>query len=95
MVPWMSGLVSGLQNRVRRFESARNLKVEIQMKSEWLHTIRSFLYFTEKQFFAKSCLSKLPIKTKRFISAFYKDCSKNLEKTKLWLLLKLIKRRAM
>jgi hypothetical protein len=26
MVPWMSGLVSGLQNRVRRFESARNLK---------------------------------------------------------------------
>jgi hypothetical protein len=27
MVPWMSGLVSGLQNRVRRFESARNLLV--------------------------------------------------------------------
>ena len=26
-VPWMSGLVSGLQNRVRRFESARNLLV--------------------------------------------------------------------
>ena len=25
-VPWMSGLVSGLQNHVRRFESARNLK---------------------------------------------------------------------
>lgn len=25
-VPWMSGLVSGLQNRVRRFESARNLE---------------------------------------------------------------------
>ena len=25
LVPWMSGLVSGLQNRVRRFESARNL----------------------------------------------------------------------
>ena len=24
-VPWMSGLVSGLQNRVRRFESARYL----------------------------------------------------------------------
>ena len=24
-VPWMSGLVSGLQNHVRRFESARNL----------------------------------------------------------------------
>ena len=27
LVPWMSGLVSGLQNRVRRFESARNLLV--------------------------------------------------------------------
>lgn len=26
-VPWMSGLVSGLQNRVRRFESARNLLI--------------------------------------------------------------------
>ena len=25
MVPWMSGLVSGLQNRLRRFEPARNL----------------------------------------------------------------------
>ena len=25
LVPWMSGLVSGLQNRVRRFESARYL----------------------------------------------------------------------
>ena len=29
-VPWMSGLVSGLQNRVRRFESARYLK-ELQL----------------------------------------------------------------
>lgn len=25
MVPWMSGLVSGLQNHVRQFESARHL----------------------------------------------------------------------
>gem|GEM_PF-2177011 len=25
-VPWMSGLVSGLQNRARRFDSARNLE---------------------------------------------------------------------
>ena len=25
MVPWMSGLVSGLQNHLRRFESARHL----------------------------------------------------------------------
>ena len=35
-VPWMSGLVSGLQNRVRRFESARNLlitsKINMQKK---------------------------------------------------------------
>ena len=34
MVPWMSGLVSGLQNRVRRFESARNLKVGKKLRSE-------------------------------------------------------------
>ena len=26
MVPWMSGLVYGLQNRPRRFESARHLR---------------------------------------------------------------------
>ncbi len=26
LVPWMSGLVSGLQNHARRFESARYLK---------------------------------------------------------------------
>lgn len=26
-VPWMSGLVSGLQNHVRRFESARYLQI--------------------------------------------------------------------
>ena len=30
-VPWMSGLVSGLQNRVRRFESARNLKEDSEI----------------------------------------------------------------
>ena len=29
LVPWMSGLVSGLQNRVRRFESARNLERQV------------------------------------------------------------------
>ena len=33
-VPWMSGLVSGLQNRVRRFESARNLKQPKKLRSE-------------------------------------------------------------
>ena len=26
MVPWMSGLVNGLQNRLQQFESARHLK---------------------------------------------------------------------
>ena len=31
-VPWMSGLVSGLQNRVRRFESARNLQKQERIK---------------------------------------------------------------
>mgnify|MGYP007039688069 CR=1 FL=1 len=40
-VPWMSGLVSGLQNRVRRFESARNLQLTDKSKQsgsldEWL-----------------------------------------------------------
>lgn len=30
-VPWMSGLVSGLQNHVRRFESARYLGFKTAM----------------------------------------------------------------
>ena len=38
-VPWMSGLVSGLQNRVRRFESARNLQ-----KRKWIR-MKIFCYF--------------------------------------------------
>ncbi len=29
-VPWMSGLVNGLQNRLRRFESARHLKSSLE-----------------------------------------------------------------
>ena len=32
LVPWMSGSVSGLQNRARRFESARNLH---RGKKDW------------------------------------------------------------
>ena len=36
----MSGLVSGLQNRVRRFESARNLK----KKKKFLLEISSFAF---------------------------------------------------
>lgn len=44
MVPWMSGLVSGLQNRVRRFESARNLNYHFKaLESQAL----SRAYFTE------------------------------------------------
>ena len=35
-VPWMSGLVSGLQNRVRRFESARNLQ-----QRKWIRNFHS------------------------------------------------------
>ena len=35
-VPWMSGLVSGLQNRVRRFESARNLLLIVKPSSQYL-----------------------------------------------------------
>ena len=31
LVPWMSGLVNGLQNRQRRFESARHLAREREM----------------------------------------------------------------
>ena len=49
MVPWMSGLVSGLQNRVRRFESARNLTKPFQMFSE-----RVFLLLITKMFHFQS-----------------------------------------
>ena len=29
MVPWMSGLVNGLQNRLQQFESARHLPISL------------------------------------------------------------------
>ncbi len=51
-VPWMSGLVSGLQNRVRRFESARNLTKPFQIFSE-----RVFLLLITKMFPRLSCNS--------------------------------------
>ena len=38
LVPWMSGLVNGLQNRLRRFESARHLTKNPQQ------TLRIFCY---------------------------------------------------
>ncbi len=46
-VPWMSGLVSGLQNRVRRFESARNLQKRkwIRMKISNPFSLFSYLLF--------------------------------------------------
>ena len=44
-VPWMSGLVSGLQNRARRFESARNLhKILITSTTCTGVVIRIFLF---------------------------------------------------
>ena len=46
-VPWMSGLVSGLQNRVRRFESARNLNYHFKaLESQAL----SRAYFLRRPF---------------------------------------------
>lgn len=43
-VPWMSGLVNGLQNRLRRFESARHLKSKVNRKR--VHTTL-FFYITK------------------------------------------------
>ena len=45
-VPWMSGLVSGLQNRVRRLESARNLLItsKINMQKGIIHRLFPFAY---------------------------------------------------
>ena len=43
MVPWMSGLVSGLQNRVRRFESARNLNYHFEAL-ESSSTFKAYFY---------------------------------------------------
>ena len=45
-VPWMSGLVSGLQNRVRRFESARNLLItsKINMQKGIIYGLFPFAY---------------------------------------------------
>ena len=41
-VPWMSGLVNGLQNRLRRFESARHLsKAKRKLKKKFFSL---FLY---------------------------------------------------
>ena len=42
LVPWMSGLVNGLQNRLRRFESARHLWNDRNLRKE----IPVFCYYT-------------------------------------------------
>lgn len=47
LVPWMSGLVSGLQNRVRQFESARYLDNKIPK----LLFIKCFGFFRYREFF--------------------------------------------
>ena len=58
LVPWMSGLVSGLQNHVRRFESARYLKREL---------LREFSFFVSVSFTSQSFFHVLlaPKRTKR------------------------------
>ena len=52
MVPWMSGLVSGLQNHVRQFESARHLPknkngttLVLQLKNRLYHQRGNRVYF--------------------------------------------------
>jgi hypothetical protein len=51
-VPWMSGLVSGLQNRVRRFESARNL----QKQERRCVKMRTFFFYAQSPDFHKQGL---------------------------------------
>ena len=51
LVPWMSGLVSGLQNHVRRFESARYLKRELLREFSFFVSVFNLaaldLYYSE------------------------------------------------
>ena len=56
-VPWMSGLVSGLQNRVRRFESARNLLItsKINMQRRCVK-MRTFFFYAQSPDFHKQGL---------------------------------------
>ena len=53
-VPWMSGLVSGLQNRVRRFESARNLKKTSE--TTYNKAFRRFFFFGGAEIGAKETI---------------------------------------
>ena len=66
-VPWMSGLVSGLQNRVRRFESARNLGelFRTEVLKSFLFLYSSYPYSTIRHSYEKCVLThssaKIPI----------------------------------
>ena len=42
MVPWMSGLVNGLQNRLQQIESARHLSDNLQKSCHILLVARLF-----------------------------------------------------
>ena len=55
-VPWMSGLVSGLQNRVRRFESARNLETKLV---PWMSGLVSGLQNRVRRFESARYLSSI------------------------------------
>ena len=54
-VPWMSGLVSGLQNRVRRFESARNLqkqeRIRMKISNPFVFQLLTFFAVKEREEF--------------------------------------------
>ena len=67
LVPWMSGLVNGLQNRVRRFESARHLyklrNHDLMVVIFCFPNILSFAYWLERY-------SVLQIDTKSPFSSF-------------------------
>ena len=57
-VPWMSGLVSGLQNRVRRFESARNLqkqeRIRMKISNPFVFQLLTFFAVKEREEFKKN-----------------------------------------
>ena len=52
MVRWMSGLVTGLQNRLQRFESASDLQNPFYT-AVW----RGFTFFTPKSTLKMDCIS--------------------------------------
>ena len=59
LVPWMSGLVSGLQNRVRRFESARNLETFLLSNdSENVFFMSFFVFLSHFAYVCSMCFSQ-------------------------------------